>query len=321
MRKQTFTGIATASALALLLAGCSNGGNTAEPDENGMVDATIGVIPIADTAPLYLGVEQGFFEDEGVNLTIETASGGAAIVPAVVAGDYEFGFSNTLSLMIGIEKGLPIETVAPAVASSGDPESDFGALIVRSDSGIADVSDLEGKRVSSNSTGNINDTIVRTLVDDAGADSSTIEFSEVPFPDAIAAVEANQVDAAFVVEPFVTSAQEAGLQVLTYTYASFDPKLDVAAYFASNAFVAENADIVERFQAAMTKSLEYAQENPDEVRRIIATYTKTPPEVLAEIVLPTFPTEMSAEGTEKLAQAAVDYGVLTEMPDLDAFLP
>jgi NitT/TauT family transport system substrate-binding protein len=208
--------------------------------------------------------------------------------------------------------------VSAAVATTGDTSKDMGAVITKSDSGISSPADLAGKTVSSNSVGNINDTAVRSVVDEAGADSSTIDFVEVPFPDAIAAVENDQVDAAFVVEPFVTAALDAGLEVVTYAYADFDPNLDIAAYFALNSV---DADLLAKFQSAMQKSLEYADANPDAVRDIIATYTQTDPEVLAEITLPKYPTEFDRASSEKLAAAAVEYGVLKAEPDFDALLP
>lgn len=322
MKKTLVIGLASAALIAL--SACSNA--PAESLDPTATDAApiavkVGVIPIADTAALYLGVDKGFFADEGLDVTIETATGGAAIVPSVVSGDYQFGFSNLLSLMVAEEKGLPLQVVSAAVASTGDTASDFGAVIVPADSPITSMKDLEGKTVSSNSLGNINDTVVRTLVDEDGGDSSTIEFVEVAFPDAGAAIANKQVDAAYVVEPFVTSALAAGDRVLSYAYADFDPNLNVAGYFAMSDTVDNDPELVSKFQNAMKKSLEYAEANPDDVRAIIATYTKTPADVLATIVLPSFPTEIDADATEKLGEAAAKYGVLKSAPDMSTFLP
>lgn len=324
MKKAGF--FALAAITALVLSGCTDSdapadGGADDGDSGSSAEltpVTVGVIPIADTAAIYLGDDQGFFEDEGLDLTIETATGGAAIVPAVVSGDYQFGFSNTLSLMVAADQGLDIKMVSSAVATTGDTSKDMGAVITKADSGISSPADLAGKTVSSNSVGNINDTAVRSVVDEAGGDSSTIKFVEVPFPDAIAAVENDQVDAAFVVEPFITSALDAGLEVVSYAYAEFDPKLDIAAYFALGDV---DPDLLEKFQTAMTKSLEYADANPDAVREIMATYTKTDPAVLAEITLPKYPTEMDRASIEKLAAAAQEYGVLKAEPDFDNLLP
>lgn len=319
MKKMLMIGLASATVIAL--SACSAG--TAAPARGGdaLIPVTVGVIPIADTAPLYLGLEQGFFEDEGLDLTIETATGGAAIVPAVVSGDYQFGFSNLISLMVANDKGLPLQVVNAAVASTGDVDSDFGAVIVKGDSPAQTLADLDGKTVSGNSLNNIVDTVMRSSIDRLGGDSASISFVEVPFPDASAAVENGQVDAAFVVEPFVTAAVESGQRVISYGYADFDVNLDVAAYFSSAATVAKDPELVTRFQAAMTKSLEYAQANPDAVRAIVATYTATPPEVLAKIVLPKFPTKFNVDAVTALGEAALKYGVVETAPDVSTFLP
>ncbi|WP_460801960.1 ABC transporter substrate-binding protein [Microbacterium sp. GXF6406] len=324
MKKAGIFALAAITAGALVLTGCTDsdapatgsGGDSGSSAD--LTPITVGVIPIADTAALYVGEAEGFFEEQGLDLTIETATGGAAIVPAVVSGDYDFGFSNTLSLMVAADQGLDIQMVSAAVGTTGDTTKDMGAVIAKPGSGISSPADLAGKKVSSNSVGNINDTVVRSVVDENGADSSTISFVEVPFPDAIAAVENDQVDAAFVVEPFVTSALDAGLDVITYAYADFDTNLDIAAYFSLNSI---DADLLEKFQTAMTKSLEFADANPDVVREVMATYTSTPPEVLAEITMPTFPTEMDRASIEKLAAAAQEYGVLKAEPDFDNLLP
>jgi NitT/TauT family transport system substrate-binding protein len=71
----------------------------------------------------------------------------------------------------------------------------------------------------------------------------------------------------------------------------------------------------------MHRSLEYSEENPDEVRRIIATYTEIPEEMLARIALPNYRVEWNRESLQELADATLEYGVVSEPVDLDALLP
>ena len=325
MSQKRMFGVAALGAAAILaLTGCTDSGAPAPDESEGTGESiaiTVGVIPIADTAPIYLAESEGYFDEVGLDVTIETASGGAAIVPAVVAGDYQFGFSNTQSLMVAQSKDIDVKMVSAAVATTGDPESDFGAIIVKGDSPVQTPADLSGKKVSSNTLGNINDTITRAVVDADGGDGSSIESVEVAFPDAIAAVENGQVDAAFVVEPFVSAAVAAGDRVVSYAYADFDPALDIAAYFTLGSYAASNPDVVEKFQTAMSKALEFAQKNPDAVRDIIGTYTSSDADTLAKIVLPSWPVQINEAAQKKLAAAAVTYGSLPAEPDWDALLP
>src|SRR5690242_5470133 len=87
------------SAAALLgptaCGGNSSTGGAASPAPPGQPDkVTTGVIAIVDVAPIYLGKQQGFFSKRNIDLTLQTAQGGAVIVPSVVSGQYQFGFSN-----------------------------------------------------------------------------------------------------------------------------------------------------------------------------------------------------------------------------------
>ena len=74
------------------------------------------------------------------------------------------------------------------------------------------------------------------------------------------------------------------------------------------------------FQAAIQESLQYANDNPDEVRRIITTYTQIAPEVAEQMALPAFPQEINVESMETVAELMQEYGITTEPADVDALL-
>lgn len=317
--------LALSSLAVLALAACSSGspsGSGEEASGNAELEQiTVGVIPIVDTAPIWLGDEKGFFEEEGLDLTIETASGGAAIVPGIQSGSYDYAFSNLISLMVANDKGLDMKVVANGITTTGDTSADVGSVMVTGDSAISSMKDLAGKKVSVNNLSNIGDTTVSELVERDGGDPSTVEFVEVPFPDAPAALENGIVDAAWILEPFQSLALSEGAKVLSTNFAEFDPELDVAVYFTSASFAQENPELTEKFSRAMNKSLEYAEENPEEVRDIVGTYTKIDEAVRAEMILPRFRTEINRDSAQKLGDAAQKYGTLENPVDLDKLLP
>ncbi|MGH3452027.1 MAG: ABC transporter substrate-binding protein, partial [Haloechinothrix sp.] len=185
--KRTLRAAAAGAALSLLAACGSNGDS---PENDGGMDAvTIGVIPIVDVAPIYLGDEQGFFADRGIELTLESGQGGAAIVPGVVSGQFQFGFSNVTSLLLAQSKGLPLKVVTAGNSTTGDVDKDFGAVVVPENSDITDAAGLAGKSVAVNTLNNIGDTTIREVVRQAGGDPSGIKFVELAFPDMPAAVQ------------------------------------------------------------------------------------------------------------------------------------
>jgi NitT/TauT family transport system substrate-binding protein len=320
---------ATAAAAALVLSGCSGspeepgGASPAADDGQGgdLTPVTVGVIPIVDVAPIYLGVDQGFFEEEGLDVTLELAQGGAAIVPAVVSGQYQFGFSNVTSLLLASQQGVPLKAVAPGNFSTGEVGKDFAAVVAPADSDIEDAADLAGKTVAVNTLNNIGDSTVRKVVEDAGGDPAATEFVEMGFPDMPAAVADGQVDAAWILEPHLTRALDAGAKVVSWNYAEVDPDLMIAAYFTTEQYLNENAETAEAFQAALTKSFEYAQENPDETRAILDEYTEIDPAVKEAMVMPRFETELSEDSVQLLADLALQYGLTDDEIDVSALLP
>src|SRR5688500_11080403 len=102
------------AALALLVpvaacggddSGDGGGGGGGGGGDQEVQQLRVGVIPIVDVAPIYLGVEQGFFEEQGLEVELVPGSGGAAAVPGVVSGDYDFSFGNVTSILLASSEG------------------------------------------------------------------------------------------------------------------------------------------------------------------------------------------------------------------------
>ncbi|WP_159943195.1 MULTISPECIES: ABC transporter substrate-binding protein [unclassified Nocardiopsis] len=303
---------------AALLAATACGSTEAGSDSGGLTTVAAGVIPIVDVAPVYLGVDQGFFEDRGIDLRLESGSGGAAIVPGVVSGEFDLAFSNTVSLIVAREQGLPLVTLANGVTTTGEQGADFSGVFVLDDSPVRDVTDLEGLTVATNNLQNIGDTTVRQSVRAAGGDPAAVEFVELPFPDMPAALETGQIDAVWAVEPFASIIRQAGHREVASNFVDTHPDLSVAAYFASEQRVAEDPELFADITAALEESFAYAEDNPDEVRRILSTYTEIDQVVIDALVLPRFPAEINKDSVRTLAELMVEDGLIDAEPDLDA---
>jgi NitT/TauT family transport system substrate-binding protein len=293
------------------------GGGQQQPGQPDKVN--VGVIAIVDVAPIYLGKQKGFFSSRGIDLNLQTAQGGAAIVPAVVSGQYQFGFSNVVSLMLAQSRNVPIKVVSNGNNTTGDAAKDFGGIVVK-DPAITSPKQLEGKKVATNTLKNIVDTSVKHIVKSDGGDPAKVSFVELAFPDMAAAMDAGRVDAIFVVEPFLTAAVAKGWKVVG-TYADVHPNLCVALYFTSTQLMTSNADLVRRFTEAMKESLTYAQANPDEVRAVLGSYTQITEQVRKDLTLPKFSADIDRTAVEALGNLAVEFGLLPKAPDLGALLP
>jgi NitT/TauT family transport system substrate-binding protein len=281
---------------------------------------TVGVLPILDVAPIYLGVKKGIFTKHGLEVTIKPAQGGAAIVPAILADEMQFGFSNVVSLLTAREKGIPILSVAAGSSSTGVADNDVNAVLVGKDSTLKTAKDLEGKKVAINALNNIGDTTIATSVKKAGGDPTKVKFVEVPFPDMPAQLAAGTVDAVWETEPFRTQILASGGRLLFDNLTETYPTLQIAQWFASEKLKKEKPDVVTNFTAAMNESMEYASAHPDEARGILSTYTKIPADVAAKVVLPKWPSSLDQESTKAIGEAAVTRGTLKKAPDVTGLL-
>src|SRR5918997_862549 len=298
----------------------NGGGGGGGGAEAGPTTLRVGVIPIADVAPLYLGMKEGFFEEQQLEIEPQLAEGGAAITPAVLSGDFQIGFSNTVSLLIAASKDLPVTIISQGVLGGKNEDEAWADLLVLKDGPIKQPQDLEGKTIAVNTLKNICEVTIRASLAAMGVDDSTLKFTEVPFPDMNAALEAERVDGACVVEPFVSQGTAGKARGIDPFYVNTAPDLTVATYFTSKQYAEENADVVDRFVTAMEQSLEYAQSNPDAVREILGEYTQIPPEVAQEITLPQWRADLTVDTIERLSQLSLEYGLIESEPNLNELI-
>jgi NitT/TauT family transport system substrate-binding protein len=320
MKRTCVTGLVAAT-LAVTGA-CGGSGNQPTTTTSAGTDkVNVGVIAIVDVAPIYLGKEKGFFSKRHIDLTLAVGSGGAVTVPGVVSGQYQFGFGNITSLLVARDHGLPVKVLANGNSSTGVTGKDFSGVVVKADSPLHSPRDLAGRTVSVNNLKNIGDTTVRASVRKDGGDPTKVKFLELAFPDAPAAVASGRVDAAWVVEPFLTAALSQGQRVVSWNMVDTAPGMTVAAYFTTDAMAKSNPGLVSRFTEAIKESLAYADAHPDEARQILKSYTKITDDVIAKITLPKWPADINRDSVQQLGMLAKQDGLIDKDADLKALLP
>jgi NitT/TauT family transport system substrate-binding protein len=92
---------------ALFAAGCGGGGGSGgSSGGSGPQTVKVAVLPVADVAPIYLGIRKGFFKAENLALKPQIMQGGAEVTAAVVSRSIDIGFSSVEPLMIAKSKNL-----------------------------------------------------------------------------------------------------------------------------------------------------------------------------------------------------------------------
>lgn len=320
--KKTMATALAATASIALLAGCSGSAGAEQPgDGDGLVPVNVGVFAAADNAALYMGVEQGFFEEQGLDVDIQVLDSGPAVTAAVVAGDIDFGYSNTLSLVIASSRGLPITVVSGGVAAGQDVQggSDANAaVLVPSDSDIVGLESLPGKTIAVNALGNILEVTLKNALETEGIDTESVNMVEIPFPEMPAALASGQVDAAFMLEPFVTmSEMQDDARPVAFPYELVTPGFQADVYFTTMPFLQGNEATVTGFQNGLKAAVEYSKENPDAARAVVPTFLSIPEDMVAEMNLPTFITEADPEHIELFVELGQRYDLVEGEVDLE----
>ena len=317
--RRTTAALAAAVSLSLVAA-CGGSSSDEGAAKDQVVTIDVGLIPIAAVAPIYLGMQKGIFEQNGLRVEPALASSGSAIVPAVLNGEQQFGFSNIVSMITAADKGLPVRVVANGSQAGPGNSSRFEAIVVRDDSDIEVPKDLEGKTVSVNALGAIGSLLIDAALEKEGVDVSKIRYTELPFSDVNAAVSSGRIDAGYQTEPFVTGGQSSGLRVLLNQYEALAPEVSIANYFTSADYAEDHPEVVTRFQAAVKASLTYASEHEAEVRAVLGTYTSIPAALSEKMVLPAWTPDLDpgSAAVQVVVDAALKAGTVSEAPDLDA---
>jgi NitT/TauT family transport system substrate-binding protein len=301
---------AVLTSLVLPLVVACAGGPSPSAKNGAVAKVEVGIIPIVAVAPIALGVEKGFFKEERLDVQTHIGQGGAALVPAVVSGQYNFAFGNNVSLLVARSKGLPIRIVSAANSAGNDPDPIEEALVARNPA-ITSPADLAGKTIAVNTLNNIVELTIRATLQAAGVDAGTVKFVEIGFPDMPTALEQGRVDAADIAEPFLTAANEKAARIIARPFRVLQQNMYISSWFSTDAFLKANPDVTDRFLRALDRSKKYATEHPDEARATVQRLLGVSPQIAQKLSLSYWPQGLpSRDSLTILSDASVRQGLI-----------
>jgi NitT/TauT family transport system substrate-binding protein len=281
-------------------------------------EITVGLLPLIDVAPIYIGIEEGLFEREGLTIDIESVQGGAAAIPAMVAGELDLTFGAYPSTMSGVANGLDLRIIAEGNRASPG----FSNIVALPDSGLeGDIAGLEDKRVGLNTFANVAELTTRSVIEAAGADYAEVEAVEIPFPEMVPTLERGELDAIFAVEPFDTIAQSTlGAVVVTDPYIGETEALPVAGYYATGNFATNFPNTVAAFQRAIIAATDIAANDPERVVEVLPTYSELDARAAATVTQPEFAARIDRDEIQRIVDLMVEFEFLEEPVDLDEII-
>jgi NitT/TauT family transport system substrate-binding protein len=286
-------------ASAVLAAALTTMGASA-PRASELQTLRVSIIPISDVTPLFAAMRQGYFEQEGIKIETAPSAGGATGIPGLVAGSFDIVYGNVVSMLLAAQQGLDIRVLAPGT-NVARVEDDASAIVVRADSGIASGKDLDGKTVGVNTRNNVIWLYARAWIRNTGGDPDKVTFREVPHPQMEDALGQKQIDAGFMVVPFVTVATEKPqYKAIAHPYSAVQPGCDVGMYLTTGKLLSDHPDTAAKFARALRRGIAWYNAHLDDAqtREIVASFTRLHPDVLKKIPLAPAPERVDPKQTD-----------------------
>jgi NitT/TauT family transport system substrate-binding protein len=253
--------------------------------------------------------EGGFFAKAGLNVELIEVSNGGAMTAALVSGAIDVGPSNVASMAAAYAHGLRLNLFAPSVIISSDaPPTTI--IAVQNASPIRAARDFSGKTIACNTLRDLQQAAVMSWLDKNGGDSKSVRFVELPNPDQLGALAAHRVDAACLVEPFLSSAKNEA-RFIGRPYDSLGRLLMTFGWIANTGWYAANPDSVKKLVPALRESAGWANKNPAQTAAINSAHSKVPVEQLTSQNRQLFAeSKLDARLIQPIIDASARYGFL-----------
>lgn len=270
----------------------------------------VGMKQVTSDAGILIGMAKGYYKDLGINIEPVQFNTGQEMINQLAAGQLDVGATVTAAgLMNAMSRDIPVKIVADKginVAGKG-----YYRLVIRKDlvTTIKDYADLKGRRIAIVGTASLDEIALMRVLDKGGLTAKDIDLQVIrSFPDMLVSMNNKSIDAAMVIEPFVTLGMAKDIVDPWKDPADYDPHAQTALLVFGTS-ITTKPEVANRFMIAYVKSLRdyndafFKNINRAEIIDILCKYSVIKDPVLYEKMLPT---GLNPDGYVRMQGIAMD---------------
>ena len=278
--------ISLATAVVLAVTALPLGVFAAKKDEAKLAKVTLNEVAHSIFyAPQYVAIEEGYFAEEGLDLTLVTGFGADKVLTALISGEADIGFMGAEASIYAYQEGA----TDPAVNFAQLTQRAGNFLVAREEMSDFKWEDLKGKKVLGGRKGGMPEMVFEYILKKNGIDPQkdlTIDQS-IDFGSTAAAFTGDD-SAAYTVEfePSATILEKEGAGYVVASLGEASGYVPYTSYSAKESYMKENPEIIQKFTNALQKGMDYVQTHtPEEIAEVIAPqFAETDLDIVTTIV-------------------------------------
>ena len=236
-------------------------------------------------APQYVAIEEGYFAEEGLDLTLVTGFGADKTMTAVISGEADIGFMGAEASIYAYQEGAtdPVVNFAQLTQRAGN------FLVAREEMPDFSWDDLRNTRVLGGRKGGMPEMVFEYILRNHNIDPATdLEIDQSIDFGSTAAAFTGDMSADFTVEfePSATALEKEGKGYVVASLGVDSGYVPYTSYSAKTSFLNENPQIIQSFTNALQKGMDYVQNHsPEEIAQVISPqFPETDMDTLTTIV-------------------------------------
>ena len=226
-------------------------------------------------APQYVAIEEGYFKDEGLDLTLVTGFGADKTMTAVISGEADIGFMGAEASVYAYQEGAtdPVVNFAQLTQRAGN------FLVAREEMPDFKWEDLKDKKVLGGRKGGMPEMVFEYILKNHNIDPATdLEIDQsIDFGSTAAAFAEDKSDYDFTVEfePGATNLEKQGKGYVVASLGTDSGYVPYTAFSAKKSYIDKHPEVIQGFTNALQKGMDYvASHTPEDIAQAIAPQFK-----------------------------------------------